>query len=234
MDDARSPTQRFYTRWAWLYDLLATRTPGIGSLRAAAIDLLDPQPDDVVVEMGCGSGANLRLLRERVGPDGVVVGVDFSPGVLEVAAARIQQAGWENVHVVRGDATQPPLGQHVVTADGEDQQIDSLFASLVVGMVANPAAVVDGWAEIVGPGGRVGLLDLARSSLPAARPLNGLFRRFVITANPRSVRQAADPLGRLDRRVASAHRRLHERCSDAEYDRHGLGFGRVSAGTVDT
>lgn len=228
MSDPLGPTQRFYTNWAWLYDLMAVYTPGIGSLRRAAVDLVGPQPGDTVVEMGCGSGANLPLFRERVGSEGRVIGVDFSPGVLQVAADRVDREGWENVHVVRGDATEPPLG-----SGNDNRSVDCLFASLVVGMFGDPAEVVDDWASLVGPGGRLGVMDLARSSVPRARPLNGLFRRFVTTANPRSVRQSTSPLASLDRRVAAAHRALHTQCSDAEYETRALGFARLSGGTVD-
>ena len=223
MSDPTAPTRRFYTRWARLYDLLAVRTPWIGGLRRAAVDRLDLQPGDTVVEMGCGTGANLPLLRDRVGPEGQVIGVDASAGVLRLAAARIDRAGWANVAVLRGDATRPPVG-----SDGAD----AVFAALVVGLFDDPAGVVDRWADCVAPGGRLGLLDLARSSKPAARPLNGLFRRFVTTANPGPVRQSADPLTTLDRRVAAAHRRLHERCETATYGTRALGFARSSAGTV--
>jgi len=215
-------TQRFYTRWARLYDLAAVHTPGIGSLRRAAVDRLALQPGDTVVEMGCGTGANLPLLRQRVGSEGQVIGVDVSPGVLSVASSRVDRNGWANVHVVRGDATEPPIDRG-----------DAVFASLVAGMVDDPAGMVDGWADLVDSGGRLGLLDLARSSNPRARLLNGLFRRFVTTANPRSVRESTAPLATLDRRVAAAHRQLHERCSDAESETRALGFARLSAGTVD-
>ena len=223
MSDPIGPTQQFYTRWAWLYDFVAVNTPGIGAIRRAAVDHLNVQPGDTVVEMGCGSGANLPLLRQQVGPEGRVIGVDMSPGVLAVARDRINRHGWSNVHVVRGDATQPPL----------DEGVDGVFASLVVGMFDDSAAVVDSWADLVGPGGRIGLFDLARSSRQGARPLNGLFRLFVTYANPQSVRESDEPLGLLDRRVAAAHRRLGERCSDAQYDTRGLGFARLSGGTVD-
>jgi len=224
MSDSVGSTQRFYTRWARLYDLVAVYTPGIRSLRAAAVDRLDLQPGETVVEMGCGTGANLPLLRDRVGPEGTVIGVDLSPGVLEIAADRVDRAGWTNVDVLRGDGTRPPF---------TGREVDAVFASLVSGMLGEPAAVVDEWADLVGSGGRLGLFDLARSSRPVARPLNGLFRRFVTTANPRSVRRSTAPLATLDRRVAAAHRQLHERCSEARYGTRALGFARLSGGTVD-
>jgi ubiquinone/menaquinone biosynthesis C-methylase UbiE len=224
MSDRLGRTQRFYTRWARLYDLIAVYTPGMGSLRAAVIDRLALKPGDTVVEMGCGTGANFPLLRQQVGPQGQVIGVDVSTGVLSVATDRIKRNGWANVHVVRGDATEPPVDRG---------DADAIFASLVAGMVTDPAGMVHDWADLVGSGGRLGLLDLARSSNPRARLLNGLFRRFVTTANPRSVRESAAPLATLDRRVAAAHRQLQERCSDADSATRTLGFARLSAGTVD-
>lgn len=224
MSDPVGPTQRFYTRWARLYDLLAVRTPGIGVLRQAAVDRLALQPGDSVVEMGCGTGANLALLRQQVGSEGRVIGVDVSPGVLRVAAERVDRHGWANVYVVRGDGTEPPVD----TGDA-----DAVFAALIAGMVDDPAGMVDQWADLVGSGGRLGLLDLARSSDRRSRPLNGLFRRFVTVANPRSVRESTAPLATLDRRVAAAHRRLDERCSDTTYETRALGFARLSTGTVE-
>ena len=223
MSEPTGSTQQFYTRWARLYDLVAVHTPGIRTVRRAAVDRLAAQPGDTVVEMGCGSGANLPLLYEAVGPEGQVIGVDMSPGVLGVARNRIDRHGWQNVHVVRGDATRLPL----------DSGVDCVFASLVVGMFDDPAEVIDGWADMVGSGGRLGLLDLARSSQQQARQLNGLFRLFVTNANPKSVKLSDDPMGRLDRRVAAAHRRLGERCSDAVHDTRAQGFARLSGGTVD-
>ena len=83
----------FYGRWARLYDLLATRLPGVGRFRAAAADALDLSPGDTVVDVGCGSGAALPYLRERVGPDGAVVGVDLTGEMLARARERVARAG---------------------------------------------------------------------------------------------------------------------------------------------
>src|SRR5947209_17316607 len=57
------------------------------------LDLLDPRPADRIVELGCGPGGlTCRVLR-RLGPDGVVVGVDASPGLLEQAQAAVSGDG---------------------------------------------------------------------------------------------------------------------------------------------
>jgi ubiquinone/menaquinone biosynthesis C-methylase UbiE len=224
--DGVAATQQFYTRWAGLYDALATRTPGIGSLRARAADRLAPDRGDTVVEMGCGTGANLPHLRERVGPGGTVVGVDFTPGMVATARRRVAREGWTNVHVVRGDATRPPL------AAGD---ADALLSSFVVGMLAAPDEAVGDWTDLVGAGGRVALLDLARSTRTVGAPLNAVFRAFVLASSPPGTRErhGGSPGGVLDRRVAAAHRTLFDRCSGIDHSTHALGFVRLSSGTVE-
>ncbi len=61
-----------------------------------------------LVDIGCGTGANLPMLRESVGPQGSVVGLDFSP--LALKFAREQLLDLKGVALSQGDAMQLPLG----------------------------------------------------------------------------------------------------------------------------
>ncbi|MFC7173040.1 class I SAM-dependent methyltransferase [Haloplanus litoreus] len=106
--DRATAAQGFYSRWARAYDTLARRAPGVRGLRRDTAAALDLAPGDTVVDVGCGTGANLPALRERVGPSGTVVGVDFAPGAVARARAHVAREGWTNVHVCRGDATRLP------------------------------------------------------------------------------------------------------------------------------
>ena len=45
-----------------------------------------------VLDVPTGTGASLPLLRERVGPYGRVVGVDYSPGMLSKARSKMTDA----------------------------------------------------------------------------------------------------------------------------------------------
>lgn len=184
-----STSADFYSRWAPLSDRLATRFPGIAAARTRAAEAL-VEPGDTVVEVGCGTGANLPHLRERVGPGGNVVGVDVAPGALARARGRIERAGWRNVAVVRGDGTRLPV-------DGTD----AILGSFVAGMFADPAAVVSDWRERAE---RVGLLCAARSEREDwwVPPLNALFGTFVRLANPGRLRRS--PVSELDAKVRAA------------------------------
>ncbi len=213
--------RQFYARWARLYDLLA-RAPGVRSLRARTADTLALEAGDTVVEMGCGTGANFPYLRGQVGPDGRVVGVDLTPGMLGVARDRVVQAGWRNVAVLAGDATRPPLCAPA----------DAVVATFLVGMLGDPAAAVERWCDALRPGGRLVLLNASPSEHPAAAPLNLLFRGFVRAAAPggRTARQS--PAEELERRVDAARDALAAQADSHEERRLGLGYVRLVSGRL--
>lgn len=237
MSDRLGSVQQYYTRWARFYDVLATRAPGVGRVRRTAIERLELDRGDVVVEMGCGTGANLPYLRAAVGPEGTVIGVDVTPGVLSIARDRIARHGWENVHLARADATEPPIETDdrpgIDTVDRPE--IDAVFAAFVCGMFDAPGETVASWAALVGPGGRIGLLDLARSSHPLGRLGNPLFRYAVRGTSPPGTDSPDGSLAALlDRRIAAAHGRLHVlgEPGSVSYDRFVAGFVRSSAATI--
>ncbi len=231
--------QAFYGRWARLYDLLARRTPGIVRLRRRAVAACRLDPGDTVVEMGCGTGANLPHLRAAVGPTGTVVGVDFTRPVLE--RARKHTARWGNVHVVRGDAIQPPtVGRELPDADGSEpsspavEGIDAVLATFVVGMLAEPAEAVDDWCGLLSPGGHLVLVNAASSRGRFAPAVNPLFRAVVVLSTPPTLRlrYEDDPTQRLDRRIEAAHGRLRERADAIAHEEHALGVVRLTAGRI--
>ena len=62
--------------------------PAVQRLRAAATGLLAPRGGDRVVDVGCGSGDQVRALAAAVGPTGSVVGIDPSATMLDEARRR--------------------------------------------------------------------------------------------------------------------------------------------------
>ena len=215
-------TQAFYGRWAHLYDLLARRTPGIAALRTRAAATCRLESGDTVVEMGCGTGANLPFLRDRVGPEGTVIGLDVTKPVLE--RARALTAEYENVHVLRADATRPPV-----------RDADAVLATFVAGMLPDPASAVDDWCDLVGSGGHVVLVNAARSREWYAPPVNALFRAVVVLSTPptTTLRYDDDLTRRLDERIDAAHGRLRDRSDAVAEETRTLGVVQVTGGRIE-
>lgn len=209
---ATGDPQAFYGQWARLYDVLARYTPGIGRIRAHAATALRLDPGDTVVEMGCGTGANLPYLREQVGPDGSVIGIDYTRKTLDMAAGRV--ARYDNVHLVHGDATAPPLSG-LRTDAALDSGVDGVLATFVVGMLDDPGGAVDDWCDLLNNGGHLVLVNASRSRRWYGAPLNALFRAVVVLSTPptTTLRYETEPHATLDRRVANAHDALRGRAT---------------------
>lgn len=142
--------RRTYDHRARLYDIALTAFAGLGfrsgAYRRSAVAALELVAGATVVDLGCGTGRNLPLLAERVGPTGRVVGVDFSAGALARAARRTQPGA---VELVRADAAAYPF----------PASLDAVLATFSLSMMADPAAVLERAAAALRPGGRLVVLD---------------------------------------------------------------------------
>jgi 16S rRNA (cytosine1402-N4)-methyltransferase len=58
-------------------------------LPAEVLQLLDPQPGQIIVDATVGAGGHARLLAERIAPTGRLIGLDRDPAMLELAARRL-------------------------------------------------------------------------------------------------------------------------------------------------
>ncbi|EMA20595.1 class I SAM-dependent methyltransferase [Haloarcula marismortui] len=215
MTDAQS----FYGRWARVYDWVAN-APGVASWRDRTVDSLALAPGDTVVEMGCGTGANVPALRERVGPSGEVVGIDVTREMLDRARERPARSGGA-VHYVQADAARPPI-----------READAVLATFVAGIFEAPEAAVDAWCDSVGPGGRVALLNFQRSPSALAAPLNLAFEGFVRLSAPGTRLSRRSHASAFERRVRAARERLTERTVARRYETMAGGFVGLLSGTV--
>jgi SAM-dependent methyltransferase len=120
----------------------------VGDILAApkkvSVEALQLKPGDAALDVGCGTGHDVRLLADAVGPTGRAVGLDESP--LLIAEAQARTAACPQAEFVIGDATSMPF------ADGE---FAGARVERVLQHLTDPAAAVAEMARVVMPGGRL-------------------------------------------------------------------------------
>lgn len=149
---ARDPiaVKGMFDRIAWRYDVVNTvLSGGTDQLwRRAAAKATALTGGGAALDVACGTGALTRALARRVGPTGRVVGLDFSPGMLDGARRRSPGMTW-----VEGDALALPF------ADGE---FDAATIAFGLRNLADPTRGLAEMARVVRPGGRMVVLEFLR------------------------------------------------------------------------
>jgi ubiquinone/menaquinone biosynthesis C-methylase UbiE len=105
-----------------------------------------------VLDLACGRGACLRVAAEAVGPEGFVVGIDLSEGMVAMAAADLHAGDVRNAEVGVGDAAQ---------LEFFDGAFDIVVCGLAVFFFPDPLAALVECRRVLRPGGRLGASTFA-------------------------------------------------------------------------
>jgi SAM-dependent methyltransferase len=140
-----------------------------GPFGEAALAELSPRAGERVLDVGCGTGATVAELLERVGSAGQLVGIDVSRPLLELARKRLGSA--PNARLLEADAASQRF----------DSSFDAVFSRFGVMFFPDPVAAFDNLRRALVPSGRVtfvcwqALVDNAWCTLPleAARDVLG-------------------------------------------------------------
>lgn len=72
------------------------------------------KPGDTVLDLGSGAGNDAFVARAATGPDGRVIGVDFTPEMIAKAKENTAKLGYANVEFRQGDIEALPLSANMV------------------------------------------------------------------------------------------------------------------------
>jgi ubiquinone/menaquinone biosynthesis C-methylase UbiE len=139
------------------------------SLQRKALAELDLRNDDRLLDVACGAGALVVDVAPHVERS---VGADISEGMLELASARLRDAGdpgeMRNVEFAQAPSDALPF---------EDASFTALVCTTALHHFPDPQASIDEMARVLTPGGRLVIGDMARDAL-TTKLADPLMRRF--------------------------------------------------------
>ena len=166
MSSQRATTlvQRRYDRLAPVYKAMDVLFLMPSLLRRKAVEQLGLVAGARVLEIACGTGKNLDLLVDAVGPNGKVDAIDISSAMLAKARKLIARRGWQNVTLSQQDASAaviPPTPEAV------------LFCLSYTVIPGRREALRRAW-DVLAPGGRLVIMDARLPDGLRGRILNPL------------------------------------------------------------
>lgn len=108
------------------------------------VEGLPPRSGDRVLDLATGTGTIAFQAAETVGPEGKVVGVDLSAGMLGEANKKLSAAGLTNLEFMLADA------EHL---DFPPDSFDRIYCASAFFWMLEPLAVLKHWHELLSPGG---------------------------------------------------------------------------------
>jgi ubiquinone/menaquinone biosynthesis C-methylase UbiE len=147
----KDPIQRFYNKWSEQYDTFATN-PIVNRWRKKSIYSMNLNDGDTVLDIGCGTGANIPMLSEEVGESGRVICADISEGGLLKIRENFSEDVKTDIDLVKADGMKLPISE-----------LDGLYASFSIGMFPDPLRAIKRWEETLKTETKVCLMNVVKS-----------------------------------------------------------------------
>lgn len=109
------------------------------------------KPGDVVIDLGSGAGNDCFIARHETGATGKVIGIDFTPAMIEKARANAEVRGFHNVEFRQGDIENIPVTANIA---------DVVVSNCVLNLVPNKNNVIKDIFRVLKPGGHFSISDV--------------------------------------------------------------------------
>lgn len=109
------------------------------------------KPGNTVIDLGSGAGNDCFIARSETGDTGKVIGIDFTPAMLEKAMANAEKLGLNNVEFRQGDIENMPVSANTA---------DVIVSNCVLNLVPNKDGVLKDILRVLKPGGHFSISDI--------------------------------------------------------------------------
>jgi arsenite methyltransferase len=106
---------------------------------------------DVVIDLGSGAGNDCFIARNETGETGKVIGIDFTPAMIDLARKNAETRNLHNVEFRQGDIEHMPVS---------DNTADVIVSNCVLNLVPNKDAVIKEIYRVLKTGGHFSISDI--------------------------------------------------------------------------
>jgi len=106
---------------------------------------------DTVIDLGSGAGNDAFIARHETGESGKVIGIDFTPAMINKARINADKLGYNNVEFRQGDIENMPVGNDTA---------DVIVSNCVLNLVPNKRGVIEDIFRVLKPGGHISISDI--------------------------------------------------------------------------